>query len=226
MKNFQFGVMISRYVIVGVIVGVFLAGIAVGNIVSTSSHPVVPQNVPVSSNMLWNSNPSTWMNNMISNPSVMGNWTRTMVQNPQFMNKLMTSMMSDPNFRQQYMGPWLMTQYGGSMHNMMTSLPPAQNATFYQHMIIKTDKVSIVNGAWQVNTTESYHPTIIQVNTGTTVTWTNDDTIIHTVTDIDKRFDSDLIQPGAGWQYTFYNEGKYNYYCTIHPWMKGLVIVS
>ena len=124
------------------------------------------------------------------------------------------------------MGPWMMTQYGGSMHNMMTSLPSAQNVTFYQHMIIKTDKVSIVSGAWQINTTESYHPTIIQINSGTAVTWKNDDTIIHTVTEINGKFDSDLIQPDAGWSYTFYNEGKYNYYCTIHPWMKGLVIVS
>jgi len=149
-----------------------------------------------------------------------------MLQDPKFMNTLMTQMMTNSNFRQQYMGPWMVSQSGGSMHNMMTSLPPAQNATFYQHMIIKTDKVSIVSGAWQINTTESYHPTIIQVNSGTTVSWTNDDTIIHTVTDIDGKFDSYLIQPGAGWSHTFYDEGKYNYYCTIHPWMKGLIIVG
>lgn len=220
--------MLGRYVIIGVIVGVFIAGIAIGSMLSTASHPTVTENTQIPSFTMWSSNPqsNTWMNNMMSNPAVMGNWTRTVMQNPQFMNKLMTSMMSNPNFRQQYMGPLVMTQYGGSMHDMMTSLTSAQNTTFYQHMIIKTDKVSIVNGAWQINTTESYHPTIIQVNTGTTVTWRNDDTVIHTVTDIGGKFDSDLIQPSAGWQYTFYNEGKYNYYCTIHPWMKGLVIVT
>jgi plastocyanin len=162
----------------------------------------------------------------MSDPDNMKNWVNVMMKNPPFMNKLMTNMMSNPDFRQQYMGPWLMTQYGGPMHEMMTSLPPAQNATFYQHMIIKSDKVSIVSGAWQINTTESYHPTIIQVITGTTVTWTNDDSIIHTVTDTGGKFDSDLIQPGSGWKYTFYNEGKYTYFCTIHPWMKGLVIVT
>ena len=219
--------MFDRYVVIGIIIGVFIAGIAIGSLLSTR-HNTFTENTQTPGLTVWSPNPqsNTWMNNMISSPTMMGNWTQTVMQNPQFLNKLMTSLMSNPNFRQQYMGPLVVTQYGSSLHDMMTSLTSAQNATFYQHMIIKTDKVSIVNGAWQINTTESYRPTIIQVNTGTTVTWKNDDTIIHTVTDIGGKFDSDLIQPGAGWQYTFYNEGKYNYYCTIHPWMKGLVIVT
>ncbi len=219
----------NRYVIIGIVVGVFIAGLAVGSMISQSGNrSSMMQNTPVTGPMGWldPNLPPTWMNNMMSNPDAMKNWVNSMQKNPQFMNQFMTNMMTSSDFRQQYMGPWVMTQYGGSMHDVMTSLTSAQNTTFYQHMIIQTDKVSIVNGAWQINTTESYHPTIIQVNTGTTVTWTNDDTIIHTVTDIDKKFDSDLIQPGAGWQYTFYNEGKYNYFCTIHPWMKGLVIVT
>lgn len=214
---------------IGIIVGVFVAGIAIGNMVSYNRPSMMMmQNAPIPGPMGWidPSLPHTWMNSMMTNPDTMKNWVNLMLQDQKFMNTMMTQMMTNSNFRQQYMGPWMMTQYAGSMHNMMTSLPPAQNTTFYQHMIIKTDKVSIVNDAWQINTTESYHPTIIQVNTGTIVTWTNDDTVIHTVTDIGGKFDSDLIQPGAGWSYTFYNEGKYNYYCTIHPWMKGLVIVS
>jgi hypothetical protein len=46
------------------------------------------------------------------------------------------------------------------------------------------------------------------------------------VTDMNGKSDSDLIQPGAGWSYTFYNEGKYTYYYIIPPWLKGLVIVT
>ncbi|MDE1769269.1 MAG: hypothetical protein KGI28_01780 [Thaumarchaeota archaeon] len=220
--------MVSRYVLIGIIVGVFVAGFAIGSMISYNRSSMMMQNAPVPGPMGWidPTLPHTWMSSMISNPDAMKNWVNLMLQDPQFMNTLMTQMMANSNFRQQYMGPWMMAQNSGVMHNMMISLPPAQNATFYQHMIIKTDKVSIVAGAWQINTTESYHPTIIQVNTGTTVTWTNDDTVIHTVTDIGGKFDSDIIQPSAGWSYTFYNEGKYNYYCTIHPWMKGLVIVS
>lgn len=221
--------MLTRYVVIGIIVGVFIAGLAIGSIISESNNrATVTQNAPVPGPMGWidPTLPHTWMNNMMSNPDAMKNWVNLMLKDPKFMNTLMTNMMANSDFRQQYMGPWMVTQQDGPMHDMITHVPSAQNATFYQHMIIQTNKVSIVNGAWQINTTESYHPTIIQVNTGTPVTWTNDDTIIHTVTDIAGTFDSDLIQPGAGWQYTFYHEGKYNYYCTIHPWMKGLVIVT
>lgn len=221
--------MTSRYVVIGMVVGVFIAGLAIGNMISQSDNrSTMMQNTPIPGPMGWidPSLPHTWMNSMMSDPDNMKKWINVMMKNPPFMNKLMTNMMSNPDFKQQYMGPWMMTQYGGPVREMMTSLPPAQNATFYQHMIIKSDKVSIVNGAWQINTTESYHPTIIQVITGTTVTWTNDDSIIHTVTDIGGKFDSDLIQPGSGWKYTFYDEGKYTYFCTIHPWMKGLVIVT
>ena len=218
-----------KYVIIGIVVGVFIAGLAIGNMISQSdNHPTMIQNAPIPGPMGWidPSLPHTWMNSMMSDPDNMKNWVNVMMKNPPFMNKLMINMMSNPDFRQQYMGPWMMTQYGGPMHGIMTILPPAQNTTFYQHMIIKSDKVSIVKGAWQINTTESYHPTIIQVITGTTVTWTNDDDIIHTVTDVGGKFDSDLIQPGSGWKYTFYHEGNYTYFCTIHPWMKGLVIVT
>lgn len=221
--------MVSSYVIIGIMVGIFIVGLAVGNMISQSyEHPSLIQNAPVPGPMAWidPSLPHTWMNSMMSNPDTMQNWINLMMENPPFMNKLITTMMSNPDFRQQYMGTLVVTQNGGSMHGAIVNLPPAQNSTFYQHMIINTDKVAILNGAWQINTTESYHPTIIRVNTGTAVTWTNDDSIIHTVTDINGTFDSDLIQPGAGWSYTFYNEGKYTYYCTIHPWMKGLVIVT
>jgi len=221
--------MASRYVIIGVVVGVFIVGLAVGNMTSQSyNRPTMMQNTPVPGPMGWidPSLPHTWMNSMMSNPDTMQNWINMMMKNPPFMNKLMANMMSNPDFRQQYMGPWVMTQHGGPLHGVMTTISKEQNATFYQHMIINTDKVSIVNGAWQINTTESYHPTIIQVSAGTTVTWTNDDSIIHTVTDIGGNFDSDLIQSDSSWRHTFEDKGKYTYFCTIHPWMKGIVIVT
>lgn len=210
--------MLSNYVLAGLVVGVFVFGIAIGSL-------LINHQTPVSNTRDIRQFPNGWMNSMMSNPSMMGNWTQTMMQNPQFMNKMMTQMMSNPDFRQQYMGTWMMSKYKNQINDSLSSFP-SKNMTLYQHMIIKSDKVSIVKGAWQINTTESYHPTIIQINTGTKVNWINDDTIVHTVTDVNGTFDSDLIQPGSGWEFTFYNEGKYNYYCAIHPWMKGMVIVT
>jgi plastocyanin len=219
--------MTSRYIIIGIVVGVFIAGISVGNMITNRS-PTMMQNSPVPGPMGWidPTLPHTWMNNMMSNPDAMKNWADLMLQDPKFMNTFMVNMMKNSNFRQQYMGPWMMTQNRGMMHNMMSTISPTENATIYQHMIINTDKVSIVSGAWQINTTESYHPTIIQITAGTSVKWTNDDSIIHTVTDIGGTFDSDFIQPDSNWKHTFEQKGKYTYFCTIHPWMKGIVIVS
>ena len=62
-------------------------------------------------------------------------------------------------------------------------------------------------------------------NSGTTVTWTNNDAVIHTVTDTKKTFDSEFMHAGGTWEHTFEKPGQYDYLCTLHPWMKGTVSV-
>ena len=50
--------------------------------------------------------------------------------------------------------------------------------------------------------------------------------MVHTVTEQESEsFDSGFIQAGGDWDYTFDDAGEYNYYCTLHPWMKGAVLV-
>lgn len=88
-----------------------------------------------------------------------------------------------------------------------------------------------------------YEPPVIQIQKGDTVTWYNDDREGHTVTsgkgsgrfgwmggdkfgEPSGVFDSDRFMPGSSWSFTFEKEGIYNYYCTIHPWMEGAVIVG
>ena len=224
--------MMSRYIWIGIIIGVFVAGLGIGyaifsNVYTTpymmTQNPQVFNQMPLNNPQFMNA----WMNNMMLNPKTMSTWNNAMVNNPQFMNQWMSTMMQNSQFQQQYMGPWIMIQNPSLMKGMMKQLAvPSSQTGAYTHSIIKTDQVSIVNGAWQLNTTESYSPTIIQITTGTTVTWTNDDTVVHTVTDLNGTFDSHLILPNTHWQHTFFNEGKYDYFCTLHPWMKGLVIVS
>ena len=65
------------------------------------------------------------------------------------------------------------------------------------------------------NVTDSYLPASIEINPGTAVTWTNNDMVIHTVTDIKKTFDSELIQAGGTWQYIFETPGQYDYICIL-----------
>lgn len=219
--------MVNRYLVIGVVVGVFFVGLSIGYLISYPYPGRMMQNYPQGP-MMWNEPtlPNSWMNNMMTNPDLMRNWESSMMRNPQFMNKWMTDLMSNPDFRQQFMGPWYMTQNNQFRNQMMQGITTEQNATIYAHPIIKSNTVSIEPGAWQYNKTESYSPTIIQIITGTTVTWTNNDSVIHTVTDLKGSFDSDIIQPDSSWKHTFYNEGKYTYFCTIHPWMKGIVIVT
>ncbi len=70
-----------------------------------------------------------------------------------------------------------------------------------------------------------YAPEAPSVQIGTTVTWTNDDTITHTVTDKEAQFDSFDIGAGESWSLTFTEVGVYNYYCKFHPLMEGSVTV-
>jgi len=72
----------------------------------------------------------------------------------------------------------------------------------------------------------AYIPARIEIAAGTTVEWTNSDALAHTVTAIDRSFDSGLNEPGRVWRHTFTAPGTYNFQCTPHPFMKGVVIVK
>jgi len=70
-------------------------------------------------------------------------------------------------------------------------------------------------------------PDALTVTVGTTVTWTNDDTVAHTVTADDGSFDSGMIAPGGTFSFTFNTAGTYPYKCTVHlPDMIGTITVT
>lgn len=167
--------MTSQYVLIGIVVGVFLAGLSVGYaiFINTYNPSYAMMQNPQQFNQMMSNNPqfmNAWVNNMMSNPQAMNTWMNTMLQNPQFMNQWMVTMMQNSQFQQQYMGPWMMVQDPRFMQGMMNQWPIQLPKGEYAHLIVKTDQVSIVDGAWKYNTTESYSPTIIQIVTGTTVT--------------------------------------------------------
>ena len=72
----------------------------------------------------------------------------------------------------------------------------------------------------------AFVPARIEIDAGTTVEWTNNDPLAHTVTAADRSFDSGMIQSGQTWRYTFTRPGTYDYTCTPHPFMKGVVVVK
>ncbi|WP_316506564.1 PEFG-CTERM sorting domain-containing protein [Nitrosopumilus sp.] len=77
-----------------------------------------------------------------------------------------------------------------------------------------------------------YTPSSVNVGVGETVTWSNDDTAAHTVTSgtasggPDGVFDSSLFAAGTTFSHTFEEEGAFDYFCMVHPWMVGAVTVG
>lgn len=72
----------------------------------------------------------------------------------------------------------------------------------------------------------AFGPQAITVAPGTSVTWTNADSIPHTSTSTDRQWDSGPIQPGASFRITLSTSGTYSYACTIHPFMQATVVVK
>ena len=64
------------------------------------------------------------------------------------------------------------------------------------------------------------------VTKGTTVTWTNNDNMAHTVTADDNSFNSGNLNKGATFSHTFNSIGTVAYHCSIHPNMTGSVAVK
>jgi plastocyanin len=71
-----------------------------------------------------------------------------------------------------------------------------------------------------------FSPAQITVQSGTTVTWTNQGNAPHTVTADDGSFDSERLNPGESFSHTFKSPGTVAYHCEIHPFMRGSVTVS
>jgi plastocyanin len=73
----------------------------------------------------------------------------------------------------------------------------------------------------------AFQPSRLKVAPGTTVTWVNTSTIVHSVTGDELTFDdSGLIEPGASFYLTFSEPGTYSYRCSPHPGMEGVVMVG
>jgi plastocyanin len=72
-----------------------------------------------------------------------------------------------------------------------------------------------------------YSRQTIQIRTGETIEWANDDLTPHTVTsEGGDDLNSGSIDPGGSWRHTFSSPGRFPYFCTFHPEMKGVVVVQ
>lgn len=106
--------------------------------------------------------------------------------------------------------------------------------------------VSIPFGAYnpELNTPTEvwFDPPIISVQVGDQVIWENDDKEMHVITSgkgsgrfgwmsknfgtPDGYFASERFEPGDSWSFVFDKAGAFEYYCSIHPWMEGVILVQ
>jgi plastocyanin len=71
----------------------------------------------------------------------------------------------------------------------------------------------------------AFVPGDVTIAPGTRIVWTNRDEVPHTITSKDKRLASKGLDTSDSFEYTFVDEGDYNYYCSVHPFMIGVVHV-
>ena len=75
-------------------------------------------------------------------------------------------------------------------------------------------------------------PSTVTIEVGETVTWENNDTAAHTASGgsaedgLTGPWDSSLIMAGGSYSYTADTAGTFDYFCMVHPWMAGTVIVE
>ena len=80
-------------------------------------------------------------------------------------------------------------------------------------------------------TNTCYIPSKISIRQGESVTWLNEDAAFHSVTsgtyeNPNGMFDSGHLDPNESFSIKFEESGTFDYFCTLHPWMKGKVVVE
>jgi plastocyanin len=109
--------------------------------------------------------------------------------------------------------------YGGTQPTVEQATAASTMASTAAQTTDATTAVNIQNFA--------FDPGNLTVKTGTTVTWTNMDSVNHTVTSDTGLFDSGELGKGGTFSYTFDKAGVYTYYCIPHhAKMKGTVTVT
>ena len=72
----------------------------------------------------------------------------------------------------------------------------------------------------------AFGPTSVKVPAGTKVTWSNKDQEPHTVVSTEHAFQSEALDTGDSFSFTFAKAGFYPYFCSMHPHMTGVVEVT
>jgi plastocyanin len=115
---------------------------------------------------------------------------------------------------------------GSSSYNSPNSpTAPSPSAPTPPGAVGSSATISIPTGAATLGP-NAFNPSPLTIPTGTTVTWTNGDSIPHTSTANVAGWNSGTLAPGQQFNFTFSTSGTFQYHCAIHPGMIGTVIVQ
>jgi len=115
-----------------------------------------------------------------------------------------------------------------AIFSLIAIAPPA----FADHTTAEVDMAVGSSVVGCETTNECYIPHMVTIDVGGEVMWNNIDAMAHTVTagtpteGLSEHFDSGLVAPGAMFSHEFTEAGTFDYFCMVHPWMVGTVMVS
>lgn len=154
--------MASQYVVIGITIGVFFAGLGMGYAIFSQNTSANFMNMTPQQMQQMMNNPQAmndWMSTMMQNPNAMNQWMGTMMENQQFMQGMHDSMMNNPQHMQT-----MMTMMGPSMMDSMMNDPQTsqqmmsvmmQNEQFMHGMMANPQFQQNWMGPWMSNGTNS-----------------------------------------------------------------------
>ena len=136
-------------------------------------------------------------------------------------------MVNDIRFYSQCVGVWIAFA--------LLLIPQIHIGSVFAQLLYtdETVEVSISKGSSNVSNAQVFEPSAVQTIEFSSVKWTNNDDVAHTVTQgkpsnatITPEFNSGPINPGSTFVHFFDKTGTVDYYCSIHPHMVGKVTVN
>jgi plastocyanin len=112
----------------------------------------------------------------------------------------------------------------------ITSIVGVFPGVFADSIFVSILEGTSIRGCEETN--ECYLPYQITIDVGDQVIWSNEDLAFHTVTSgnpkdgPDDLFDSGMFKIEEQFSHKFEDSGNFNYFCTLHPWMEGIVVVQ
>lgn len=116
--------------------------------------------------------------------------------------------------------------------NVLNSVPPEAQVSVKEPEQVPVlaeaaiPKIEGHRGAVEVRIEDKiFSPSVLTINKGTTVVWSNNDLAEHTVTAENEDFDSDTLKPGQSYSRTLNKPGTYTYFSSKDPLVRGTIQV-